>query len=33
MEVFSDADLTDPKVPGHVLNPTPKAGDLKMKRT
>ena len=29
--IFQTADLTDPKVPKHVLNPTPKAGDLKMK--
>ena len=29
--IFQTADLTDPKVPKHVLNPNPKAGDLKMK--
>lgn len=29
--IFQTADLTDPKVPKHALNPTPKAGDLKMK--
>ncbi|MEO6733750.1 MAG: TonB-dependent receptor [Ferruginibacter sp.] len=29
--IFQEADLTDPKTPRHVLNSTPKAGDLKMK--
>jgi hypothetical protein len=29
--IFQAEDLTDPKVPKHALNPTPKAGDLKMK--
>lgn len=29
--IFQVADLTDPKVPKHALNPNPKAGDLKMK--
>jgi TonB-linked SusC/RagA family outer membrane protein len=29
--IFQTADIGDPKVPRHVLNPTPKAGDLKMK--
>jgi TonB-linked SusC/RagA family outer membrane protein len=29
--IFQTADLTDPKVPKHSLNPNPKAGDLKMK--
>jgi TonB-linked SusC/RagA family outer membrane protein len=29
--IFQVEDLTDPKVPKHALNPTPKAGDLKMK--
>ena len=29
--IFQVEDLADPKVPKHVLNPNPKAGDLKMK--
>jgi TonB-linked SusC/RagA family outer membrane protein len=29
--IFQTADLTNPKTPKHVLNPNPKAGDLKMK--
>lgn len=29
--IFQEKDINDPKVPKHALNPTPKAGDLKMK--
>jgi outer membrane receptor protein involved in Fe transport len=29
--IFQEEDINNPKVPKHVLNPTPKAGDLKMK--
>jgi len=29
--IFQIEDLTNPKVPKHVLNPNPKAGDIKMK--
>jgi TonB-linked SusC/RagA family outer membrane protein len=29
--IFQEEDITDPKTPKHTLNPSPKAGDLKMK--
>jgi TonB-linked SusC/RagA family outer membrane protein len=29
--IFQEEDLNNPRVPVHALNPTPKAGDLKMK--
>lgn len=29
--IFQEEDINDPKVPKHILNPSPKPGDLKMK--